>query len=272
MQKKSNNLSKLGSLILPYRVIFRITLEQLFFNKKSLLTIVLATFPVIISIIFRFSRHGTRGVSEFFPMIMFTMYMMFILIVLALLYGTSIIGDEVDNKTITYLFTRPVRKEYIILSKFVAYLLGSIVILIVSASATFLVIATDAKMKTSFTENLSTFSKYLGVFVLGLIAYGSIFTFLGASIKRPVLVGLFFAFGWEKIAVIIPGLIKKFSVVHYLLSSVPHERIPRHIFNELFRGTTPRPVLSIIILFIISFVFLALSVFSIYRNDFSKFD
>ena len=269
---KNHNSSKSGGFLQPYRVIFRITLWQIFYSKKSLLTAILAILPVVISLLFRFSRHSSRNASSFFPMIMILMYLMFLTVLLALLYGTAIIADEVDNKTITYLFTRPIRKSGIILSKFAAYLLGSMVVLIPSALLTFLIIATDAKMRTSFADNLNLFFRYIGVFTLALIAYGSIFTFLGSCIKHSVLVGLFFVFGWEKITVVMPGLIKKFSVVHYLLSSFPHERIPREIIRGLFRGTTSRPVLSTIILFIISIAFLGLSIFTIYRKDFSKLD
>lgn len=270
--KNMRKISKNSNFLLPYRVIFRMTLGQIFFSKKTLLMVIVAILPAAISFIFRFLRHGPRGVEEFFPMVMITMYLMFLTILLALLYGTALIADEVENKTITYLFTRPIRKEAIVLSKFAAYLLGTMTILISSALLTFLIIATDTKMRTSFGANLSLLLKYLGVFTLALVAYGAIFTFLGASIKRPVLVGLFFAFGWEKIAVIVPGLIKKISVVHYLLSCYPNDRIPREILSGLFRGTTPHPVLSIIILIVISIVFLGLSIFTIYRHDFSKLD
>lgn len=272
MQAKNHNLSKLKSFTRPYRVIFRITLGQIFFSKKSLLTAGLAILPVVVSLIFRFAKQSPRAVSAFFPTIMITMYLMFLSILLALLYGTAIISDEIDNKTITYLFTRPIRKDLLILSKFVAYLSGAIGISILSSLLTFLIVATDGRMPYSFGNNLSLFLKYLGVLILALITYGSIFVFLGTTIKRPVLVGLFFAFGWEKITVVVPGLIKKFSVAHYLLSIFPNKHIPRKMVTELFRGTTSRPVLSIIILFIISAVFLGLSIFTIYRRDFSKLD
>ena len=35
------------------------------------------------------------------------LYLRFIVPVLAVYYGTSLIADEVEDKTITYLFTRP---------------------------------------------------------------------------------------------------------------------------------------------------------------------
>ena len=45
---------------------------------------------------------------------------------------------------------------------------------------------------------------------------------MGAWIKRPVLFGLFFAFGWENFAMALPGYMKRFTVAFYTQSLVPH--------------------------------------------------
>ena len=37
----------------------------------------------------------------------------------------------------------------------------------------------------------------LGALALGLAAYGAVFAFVGARLKRPLLVGLLFVLGWE---------------------------------------------------------------------------
>ena len=41
---------------------------------------------------------------------------------------------------------------------------------------------------------------------LGLAAYGALFALVGAVLKRPLVVGLVFAFGWEQVALLMPGL------------------------------------------------------------------
>ena len=293
---------------------------------------IVALSPVLLAILFRFSKHGAAEASEFFPYMIVIVYLTFLSILLALFYGTAIISDEVDNKTLTYLLTRPIRKETIILGKFAAYLLGVFLILFTSALLTFTVVMTDNNSRTPTvltkrairdkwmppdgssgltskeqqqipqelrfweyqgTEALQmrnklaqrvargevpvTFSlrwnflvESLGVLILALIAYGAFFTFLGACLKHAVLIGLLFAFGWEKIVLIVPGLVKKFSVIHYLLSSFPRDHIPRQFATVLFRGTTVQfsnATLSIIILFIISIVFLGLSVFALYHKE-----
>ncbi len=265
---ESPNPSRFARLVQPYRVMFNIAFRQMFWSKKTLLLSIVAVLPALVAISFRFSEHSVRDAKEVFPTIMLVMYLLFLSILLALFYGTAIVADEVDNKTIIYLFTRPIRKYTILFGKFIAYLLGTCSVLIPSALITFAILVTDSKMKYSFGENLGLFLKYLIVLVLALIAYGAIFTLFGISLKRPVLIGLLFAFGWEKITLIVPGFIKKFSVVHYLLSSFPHDRIPPRKIKELFHGTTIRPVSSIFILLLISLVFLGLSIWIFSRKEY----
>ena len=46
------------------------------------------------------------------------LYIRFIVPVLGVFYGTSLIADEVEDKTITYLFTRPVPRSAVLLGKY----------------------------------------------------------------------------------------------------------------------------------------------------------
>jgi hypothetical protein len=52
--------------------------------------------------------------------------------------------------------------------------------------------------------------------------YGALFALTGAVLKRPLLVGLVFAFGWEQVALLVPGYLRRFTVAYYLQALVPH--------------------------------------------------
>ena len=45
----------------------------------------------------------------------------------------------------------------------------------------------------------------LGMVAVGVAAYGAVFAFVGAWLKRPLIVGLVFAFGWEQTVLLIPA-------------------------------------------------------------------
>jgi hypothetical protein len=57
-----------------------------------------------------------------FGLMMWGFFIRFSVPVLGVFYGTSLIADEVEDKTITYLFTRPIPRGAILLGKYLAYL------------------------------------------------------------------------------------------------------------------------------------------------------
>src|SRR5438045_7400592 len=62
----------------------------------------------------------------------------------------------------------------------------------------------------------------LGILALGLAVYGAVFAFVGARVPRPLVAGLVLVFGWEQVALIVPGYLRRFTVAYYLQSLVPH--------------------------------------------------
>ena len=64
--------------------------------------------------------------------------------------------------------------------------------------------------------------KDLGMLAVGLAAYGAVFAWVGARIKRPLVAGLVFVLGWEPAVLLFPGYLKRLTVAYYLQSLVPH--------------------------------------------------
>ena len=61
---------------------------------------------------------------------------------------------------------------------------------------------------------------YLGVTILACIGYGAVFLLVGLFFRNPIIpAGLLY--GWEWINFLLPPLLKKVSVIHYLQSLVP---------------------------------------------------
>jgi hypothetical protein len=81
-----------------------------------------------------------------------------------------------------------------------------------------LVAPMGASLGASFTDLL----KDLAMLALGLAVYGALFAMVGAVLKRPLLTGLLFVFGWEFVIMLIPGYLKRLSVAYYLQGLVPH--------------------------------------------------
>ena len=85
----------------------------------------------------------------------------------------------------------------------------------------------------------------LALIALGLAVYGGVFAFVGAFFKRPLVIGLVFAFGWEQVVLALPGYLKQFTIAYYLQALVPHA-MPSDgvasLLQGMFRETPPLTV------------------------------
>jgi hypothetical protein len=94
----------------------------------------------------------------------------------------------------------------------------------------------------------------LGMLAVGLAAYGAVFALVGARLKRPLVVGLVFAFGWEPAVLLFPGYLKRLTVAYYMQALVTHD-MPQdsavsmllQVFHEVPSVTTSLLCLATII-------------------------
>jgi ABC-type transport system involved in multi-copper enzyme maturation permease subunit len=146
-------------------------------------------------------------------------YIRFVVPVLGVFYGTSLIADEVDDKTITYLFTRPIRRSAVLLGKYLAYLACTVLLVLPSVVLVYFFIV---PLTGGIGESFPALIEDLGMLAIGLVAYGALFAWVGARLKRPLIIGLVFIFGWEPGVLLFPGYLKRLTVAYYVQALVPH--------------------------------------------------
>lgn len=214
--------------------VFDLSLGQMLWSRRSVFLALLVGGPVLIAAVMRltsaaslgtFQVNGARvGGGTLFGLIIWLLYIRFIVPVLGVFYGTALIADEVEDKTITYLFTRPISRRAILFGKYLAYLACTILLVLPSVVVVFFLIAPTggSTIAGSFPSLLAD----LGMLAAGLTAYGAVFAFVGARLKRPLIIGLVFAFGWEPSVLLFPGYMKRLTVAYYLQALVTHE-MPR---------------------------------------------
>jgi ABC-type transport system involved in multi-copper enzyme maturation permease subunit len=158
------------------------------------------------------------GGAAIFGMMIWVLFLRFIIPVLGVFYGTALIADEVEDKTITYLFTRPIPRGAVLLGKYLAYLVCTTLVVLPSVMVVYFLIVPFAQIPASFRWLVID----LGILALGLAVYGAVFALIGAVLRRPLVIGLVFAFGWEQAALLMPGYLKQFTLAYYLQALVPH--------------------------------------------------
>ncbi len=216
--------------------------------------------PVAMAVAARAILHGRTGdLAAVSTEILMVFFLQFYIVILALFHGTSITAEEVENRTLSYLLTRPIPKTAIVLGKFSAYAALMSAMVAVGLGASYFVLNAGRMGDAAL---YAAFFRYLGVLGLGVLAYTAFFAFLGTALKRAIIPGLAFGFGWETAIQYFPGSTQRFSVVHYLKSLLPYRPGSgggRGVALLLFRLEPTSPALAVLALLAITAVFLALA-------------
>src|SRR5881398_2293085 len=244
--------------------IFDLSLGQMLWSRRSVFLGVLLGGPVLLALALRivstlyeagFRINGVRAAgASIFGMMIWLLYLRFIVPILGVFFGTALIADEVDDKTITYLFTRPIPRRAVLLGKYVAYVACTVLLVLPSVILVFFLIVPmgGSTIAAEFPALLSD----LGMLAAGLIAYGAVFALVGTRLKRALIIGLVFAFGWEPAVLLFPGYLKRLTVAYYLQGLVTHE-MPQDsavsVLLQVFRET-PSIVVSLLGLAVITAV------------------
>jgi len=210
------------------RRVFELSLGEMLWSRRTVFMAIVMAAPILLAVVFRIVDasgvapvrvNGQRvGSAAVFGGIIWVLFLRFIIPVLGVFYGTSIIADEVEDKTITYLFTRPVRRGAVLLGKYVAYLVCTTLVVLPAVMIVYFLIVPFSEVAASFRWLVTD----LALLAAGLAVYGALFALVGSVMKRPLLVGLVFAFGWEQVAMLVPGYLRRFTIAYYLQALVPH--------------------------------------------------
>jgi ABC-type transport system involved in multi-copper enzyme maturation permease subunit len=137
----------------------------------------------------------------------------------------NLFRGEILDKSLHFYFLAPVRREVLMVGKFLAGLLATCLIFVTSE------LLQIVAFTWSFSPNirdlylyqnhgLAHSAAYLGVTALACLGYGTFFLAAGMLFRNPILPAAAIL-GWEAINPFLPALLKKFSVIYYLKSLCP---------------------------------------------------
>jgi ABC-type transport system involved in multi-copper enzyme maturation permease subunit len=256
--------------------IFELSLGHILWARRTLFLAVITGGPVLLAVATRLAlANGTALVrvngarvdsATVFNVAIWTVYLRFIVPALGVFYGASLIADEVEDKTITYLFTRPIRRGAVVLGEYLAYLVHVLATVLPSVAILFVLMVPFGGMATVYV----TLVKDLGVIALGLAAYGALFLLAGVVLKRPLVAGLVFAFGWEPIALAMPGYLRHLTVAYYLQALSPRAIPVEDTFSVLqtLNSDLPSAAASVLALAVTTVVTLILAMRTVERREY----
>lgn len=222
--------------------VFELSVTEMLWSRRTIFMGLVVGVPVLLALIVRLLQAlgaGNIHVNNtnvngpaIFGLMIWAFYLRFSVPVLGAFYGTSLIADEVEDKTITYLFTRPVSRGAVLFGKFLAYVLCTFLVVLPSVTIVWLAVT---PIGGSLGQSFPDFLKDLLILAAGLVAYGALFAWVGATFKRPLLASLVFVFGFEPAVLVFPGYLKRFTLAYYLQGLVP-QAMPNDSVVSLVQG------------------------------------
>lgn len=148
------------------------------------------------------------------------LFLSVILIIIALVHGSRLFKEEIDDNTLVYLTTRRISKASIVAFKFLGYYGSTLVILLPPLALSFFI--AQGSVGAPLEQDLAVLWALFAMGAVGSAAFGGLFMMMGLLLKRPLVLGLLYGFFWESIALGLPGDVPLLSISHYLRSIGSH--------------------------------------------------
>ena len=190
--------------------VFVLTVRQLAGSRRIWLVLALVALPLLAALLFQVA-HATATPDQFADDVTKVMLASAILPLVMLLLATAAFGNEVGDRTLVYLVTKPIARWRIVLPKLLASVaVGGIPVALGGALAVAVIERGDAGGALATGAGL----------LAGAAAYAAIFTWAGLATRHALLIGLVYVFIWEAaLAAYLDG-IRFLSVRRYTLALV----------------------------------------------------
>jgi ABC-type transport system involved in multi-copper enzyme maturation permease subunit len=233
------------ALIRSTLLLFSTHLTRVLMTRRMLLCALIALGPAALAVLVLTSEGNPPPPIE---VVMYPGWFLLQIVVPAtsLLMGSAVISEEIDDRTITYLLTRPFPRAALLLGRWLAtavllsVLLGGSALLLGWAAASFAPAGAEPVPHDVTTWPLAQMA------VFGGAVYSALFAVIGVFLKRPMIIGLAYAFVIEGVLASLPGRSQGLAVVYHLRSYVASQSTHwKELSDELlFELETPAASLA----------------------------
>jgi ABC-type transport system involved in multi-copper enzyme maturation permease subunit len=208
--------------------IFRFDLRKNFLGRRAILIYLLAMLPLFPLLVFAFVPANYKNFNNY-SLVYSVLYNGLILRTLVF-FGCAwifmnLFRGEIVDRSLHYYFLSAVRREVLVVGKYFSGLVTSIVLFTFTTVAAMLLLYLpnfySQSMRYFFEgPGLTQLLTYAGITILACIGYGAFFVVVGLFVRNPIIPAVLL-YGWEWLNFLLPPLLKKISVIHYLNSLVP---------------------------------------------------
>jgi len=229
--KRSPNELPWSLWLRQIRAIFRLEIKKNFLGKRSFLIYLLALLPIFpLAVLALFTPPGREWKDFNSYSMIYAVFYGGLILRTVVFFGCAWIfmnlfrGDLVD-RSLHYYFLSPVRREVLVVGKYLSGLVTSVVLFTATTVIALLLLYFPHFYSESARfffdgPGLGQLLTYAGITILACIGYGAFFLVVGLFFRNPIIPALIL-YGWEWLNFLLPPLLKKISVIHYLNSLAP---------------------------------------------------
>ena len=189
-------------------VVFELHAFRMLRSRRALVMLLLSAVPALLLFV-AFRVSARQSPEELVQVITWFLSFMFVVPFVALIGGSAVVAEEIADRTITYVFTRPASRIAFLLGRWAAAML--VVGLVLIAGSLLLRLAAGSRdvPRVMWSVTLTTS-------VLGGLVYCTLFTAFSARFRHPMVVGVGYVFAFETMVANLPGNISAPSLQHQL--------------------------------------------------------
>ena len=211
--------------------VLRLELGRNFFGRRALLLYTLAGLPLMILAAAAVLVVPDGELRDFSNLnVAFSVIYGGLILRTLLFFGCAwvfmnLFRGEVVDRSLHYYFLAPVRREVLVVGKYLSGLVATVTLFCISTlgSLALLYFGFYPSQSAGYFfdgPGLGQALTYAGITALACVGYGAVFLIVGLFFRNPVIPALLI-YGWEWLNFLLPPLLKKLSVIHYLHSLAP---------------------------------------------------
>jgi ABC-type transport system involved in multi-copper enzyme maturation permease subunit len=218
--------------IQQFKALLKLETRKTLWGKRGVPTLLIAFLPVaFFSLVFLVSHlvtplsHKSGEALSLFAMI-FQILMLRSVIYFGIVWiFMNLFRADMLDKSLHFLFLSPIRRETLVVGKFLSAFLCASLLFIVSTTASLLIFHATVSFSDLghfFTQQNGFFLvlKYDFIVLLACLGYGATFLLIGLLFRNAIVPAVLI-YLWEWANFLLPSVLKKISIVYYLKALEP---------------------------------------------------
>lgn len=194
-----------------------ITVRSILLDRKTMAVGAILLLLLVIPLVWLRSPASDEGdtAMDMFMGLTVMLYLQFFVLYVCFLYGTGLITSEVDDRTMTYLISRPINRLEILVYKYLGYVFSIFSIFAIPVILNYLLFAQHGGAG-DIVDNLDILAFALGGVFIGIMLWGALFMLMASVFKNPLMPGFLYCIFWENLIGNLPGNIPKATITYQI--------------------------------------------------------